>query len=278
MDQLVPLVRGFSFGRMTYENGGVFGPIQRPYLAVILMESGSCVMRAGARALTVPAGQAGILAGHDRFEFAYERGTASTVTWCEGFLPEMSRAQLDSASEPVGTVAVTADMTDLAGLGLRTGHVSSVDANAYRDALGLGLCRLVLLESRSRAADQRIPARILQAKRILDENLGQDSLTIEAVAARVGFTPQHLNSAFRRAIGMTPGRYLWTARAGRARQLLVHTPLPLTQICFDCGYKSLAHFSRSIRHAFGLPPARLRATRGYAPSSDTEPSVQDLLF
>ncbi len=79
---------------------------------VILMESGACGMRAGARVLTVPAGQAGILAGHDRFEFAYERGTASTVTWCEGFLPEMSRAQLASASEPVGTVADTADMTD----------------------------------------------------------------------------------------------------------------------------------------------------------------------
>lgn len=87
MDQLIDQVRGYSFGRMSYLKGGIFGPIQRPYLSLLFVEKGCCAMRSDAGSVTVLPGQVGFLAGTGQFEFRYQAGTETIASWCEGFLP-----------------------------------------------------------------------------------------------------------------------------------------------------------------------------------------------
>ncbi len=67
-------------------------------------------------------------------------------------------------------------------------------------------------------------------------------------------------------------------RANRARQLLIHTQLSQSEIAYRCGYRSLPHYSRSIKSLFGMTPAQLRRDMGFTQPSNAEDSVHDLVF
>jgi transcriptional regulator GlxA family with amidase domain len=43
-------------------------------------------------------------------------------------------------------------------------------------------------------------------------------------------------------------------RLEKARDLLRQTDLSVTDVCVACGFKSLSHFSKSYRLAYGISP------------------------
>jgi transcriptional regulator GlxA family with amidase domain len=107
---------------------------------------------------------------------------------------------------------------------------------------------------------------------------GRRRLTIDAVRALVdreyarpwpvprlarlcGLTRAHFIRAFRAAAGETPHRYLRARRIDRARELLVTTPLPITEICQAVGFRSLGSFCSLFRRSTGDSPAAYRARR-----------------
>ena len=52
-----------------------------------------------------------------------------------------------------------------------------------------------------------------------------------------------------------------TCRINRAKELLVTTPLPVTEVCDRVGFKSLGSFSSLFRRLTGESPAAYRAKR-----------------
>ena len=278
MDQLINQVRGYSFGAMTYEKGGLFGPIMRPYLSVIVIETGACTMRSDLGSVTVEPGQTGILAGRSRFEFAYARGQSTRVSWCEGFLPDLPDPVFRDQFEAFAPLLATDRLKKLQNIGVDTGHSSSADLNSMRDAVGLAVCRTFLLDARQSLSDKKLPRRVLEAKRFMEERISDETLDVNSLAADVGMSPQHLIASFKSALGTTPGKYLWRMRSARARQLLVHTGLGHAQIAYECGYKSVSHFSRSLKKQFGATPSQIRREQGFVQASDKDSSVTDLLF
>ena len=86
-------------------------------------------------------------------------------------------------------------------------------------------------------------------------------LTIDRLAARAGLSPFHFIRAFRAAFGQTPHQYLRAKRIERAQELLVTTPLPVTEICDQIGFTSLGSFSSLFRRVTGETPAAYRAAR-----------------
>ena len=278
MDQLLNHVRGFSFGGMTYERGGLFGPILRPYLSLIVVNSGICTLKADGKLVEVSSGQTGMAAAEHKFEFDYRRGVQTAVVWCEGFLPDGALSGADHAQSPLAPIPTSQDIRQLCQIGLRTGHTSRPDLNALRDALGQAVCRSFLYEARLDSESQNIPVNILKARRFIAENLGNEAITVGTIAAQASVTPQHLIASFKKHIGTTPSRHLWRMRANHARQLLIHTRFSQSEIAYRCGYRSLPHFSRSIKNLFGMTPAQLRRDMGFTQPSDTDDSVRDLVF
>ena len=55
-------------------------------------------------------------------------------------------------------------------------------------------------------------------------------------------SPAHFARSFRQAFGVPPHRYLLTRRIERAMTLLRDTDLPITDIAFQTGWKSLGSF------------------------------------
>lgn len=278
MEQLLDHVRGYSFGRTTLDNGGVFGPILRPYICLLLVEEGACVIQSDDDKVIVRAGQTAVAASRKQLDFNYVRGIQTTVVWCEGFLPTLPDKRFQEMYRPLKPVATSRHMLQLQQVGVDTGHDSNPELNSVRNAIGLALMRLFLLETRKGEQISDAPASLMKARRFIVENLGDETLSIATVAEHASISQQHLISAFRKHFGSTPSRYIWRLRANRARQLLVHSRFSLAEIAFKCGYKSQPHFSRTMKNLFGMTPAQLRQDMGYTQSSNTDVSLHDVLL
>ena len=101
---------------------------------------------------------------------------------------------------------------------------------------------------------------ITRARRFIDERYA-GSIRVAALARLAGVSTFHFIRAFRQATGLTPHQYLRDRRIARARELLVQTPLPVTEICDAVGFQSLGSFSSLFRRLTGESPAAYRARR-----------------
>lgn len=90
------------------------------------------------------------------------------------------------------------------------------------------------------------------------EASAEEELTVEALATRHGVSPDRLERLFRAELGETPGRYWRKLRLRRARDLLVHSRLPVREVALSCGYADASAFSRAFRLAFGTTPEAIR--------------------
>ncbi len=86
-------------------------------------------------------------------------------------------------------------------------------------------------------------------------------LTVERLADLAGLSTFHFIRAFRAAFGETPHQYLRARRLDRAKELLVTTAYPVTEICDQIGFQSLGSFSSLFRRLTGETPAEYRARR-----------------
>jgi transcriptional regulator GlxA family with amidase domain len=82
-----------------------------------------------------------------------------------------------------------------------------------------------------------------------------------------GVSARQLERLFLRVLGETPGTFYRNLRLARARQLLEHTGMPVTEIAMATGFVSASHFGRSFHAVYGQTPGELRRARqhGHAP-------------
>jgi len=83
-------------------------------------------------------------------------------------------------------------------------------------------------------------------------------LTLAGLAAELNVSQYHLQRVFKRIIGITPARYLHDLRMEQARQLLERGDLPIREIAFGVGFRSLSHFASAFQKANGSSPLKYR--------------------
>lgn len=99
-----------------------------------------------------------------------------------------------------------------------------------------------------------------------------DSLTLDDVAARFGYSPRHLTLRFRERTGTSPIDYLIGIRLERARELLTRTSASLPDIAAAVGYADVYYFGRLFRKHTGLSPIRYRTLHAVGKRPD-RPSI-----
>ncbi|WP_321903105.1 AraC family transcriptional regulator [Paraburkholderia tropica] len=122
------------------------------------------------------------------------------------------------------------------------------------------LIQHAVLDPDARAARRSSDALIWQAKRFIEQHIGDTGLDTAAIAGAVHVSPQHLQRVFR-AQGGTPMRYVWQARLARAAHLLRSDPaagVSIQEIAWQCGFATAAHFSRLFKQQYGEPPSDFR--------------------
>jgi len=94
---------------------------------------------------------------------------------------------------------------------------------------------------------------------VADARYTDPGLDLVAAAADLGLSRTRLVHAFRELVGVTPHRYVVELRTAHAAHRLRETADPVTRICFDSGFGSVARFLVAFRRAFGTTPSDYRA-------------------
>lgn len=106
--------------------------------------------------------------------------------------------------------------------------------------------------------DPDLLRRLLRAKDRMDA-ASEEEWPVERLARISCISEAHFARSFKEAFGVPPHRYLLTRRIERAMALLRETELPITEIAFRTGWKSLGTFGRIFRDITGKNPSEIRA-------------------
>lgn len=86
----------------------------------------------------------------------------------------------------------------------------------------------------------------------------EDPIPPSAIAGEIGISVRQLERLFGRFFNTSPKRYYMELRLERARNLLLHTEMSVSEIAFACGFHSVGHFGRIYRSRFNTSPSAQR--------------------
>jgi AraC-like DNA-binding protein len=169
-----------------------------------------------------------------------------------------------AARPRVKTPQMKAEVLSLVyGLSRETAHRRP----GWLTAVRLGLLQLLFLVSRDwapvsagsgRAVQMRDRDRISPAVDLVDRQPGRRTALVEAAAA-CSLSVSQFSLLFRRAMGMSFGRFAARSRLVQAAQLLASTDLTLAAVADRLGFADASHFLRSFVKHYGCTPALYRA-------------------
>ncbi|MFJ4197102.1 helix-turn-helix domain-containing protein [Pseudomonas sp. NPDC089534] len=107
------------------------------------------------------------------------------------------------------------------------------------------------------------PQRERLVKQLILERLDQ-SLEVTELARACSLSRSHFSRAFKCSTGLAPQDWIRAQRIARAKLLIQHTDLSLTQISLECGFCDQAHFCHIFTRSEGINPFawRCRVVKG----------------
>lgn len=90
----------------------------------------------------------------------------------------------------------------------------------------------------------------------------RELLPLAQMAKMANLSAHYFSELFHASFGVTFQKHLQQLRLNHARDLLLASKLPVTEICFLSGFNSLPNFNRAFKGAFGLSPQGFRKQEG----------------
>lgn len=137
--------------------------------------------------------------------------------------------------------------------------------------VGAACLDLLVLVARQLESETAAPAnggsvqafRVEEAREFIAKHL-ETPLSLGQIAAQLDISPEHLARVWKSETGTTLFETIRRARIERAKSLLIASDLNISQIARECGFSSLALFSRNFKTATGVSPARYRGQVEFA--------------
>lgn len=99
--------------------------------------------------------------------------------------------------------------------------------------------------------------RIKKAHIIIRKNY-RDKILLDTLASRVGLSKYHLQRLFKAQFNETPAACLLRTRLELARHYIkLKTQISMSQLAEECGFSSLAVFSRAFSKQYGITPTAM---------------------
>ncbi len=94
----------------------------------------------------------------------------------------------------------------------------------------------------------------------IGNNLSED-ITLDDIAKSANLSRSHLSALFKNVTGVSPYEYLLLQRIERAVGMLITTNSSITDIAYECGFRSQANFNKKFKHITGTSPSAYRKSR-----------------
>jgi len=85
-----------------------------------------------------------------------------------------------------------------------------------------------------------------------------DRRSVAELADTLGIGPRHLLRLFMRHAGASPSEIAVTKRVQKAKRLIDETDMPLAEIAFESGFKSIRRFNDCFLASYKRPPSSFR--------------------
>jgi AraC family transcriptional regulator of adaptative response / DNA-3-methyladenine glycosylase II len=99
---------------------------------------------------------------------------------------------------------------------------------------------------------------VAAAMRRIDEGALSDGGTVDGLARELGVSGRHLRRAMQAELGTTPLALAESRRLALARQLIVDTALPMTEVAFASGFRSVRRFNAAMKARYSRAPSTMR--------------------
>lgn len=132
---------------------------------------------------------------------------------------------------------------------------------AAAEAAGFRPCLICRPERAPGLAPIDAPARLAAAAYTRIEAGALEESGLEALAQELGVTSRHLRRVMNAQFGASPIEIAQTGRLLAARRLLNETGLPVTEIAFASGFRSLRRFNATMKERYGAPPTKMRGRK-----------------
>jgi AraC family transcriptional regulator len=116
-----------------------------------------------------------------------------------------------------------------------------------------------------------VPSKLRRTIAYIQEHLEQE-LSLTTLAAVAQTSPAHFARLFKQATGRTPHQYVITCRMEYAKQLLVETDMPLSEIGPQVGCADQSHFTALFRKHVSMTPQVYRNTTPLVESKPFQPT------
>ena len=99
---------------------------------------------------------------------------------------------------------------------------------------------------------------LTKARDLILQDPGRDFKSLKSFALELGTNTHKLKYGFREMFGTSVYRFLKCERLRKAKILVQYGDESIKCIAHSCGFKSVAHFTRSFSKEFGSPPRTAR--------------------
>ncbi|NNF33492.1 MAG: response regulator, partial [Saprospiraceae bacterium] len=101
---------------------------------------------------------------------------------------------------------------------------------------------------------------IHQVHQILEENLSDADLSVEAMAKKLFMSRMQLHRKIKAISDKSASHYIRSYRLHKSRLLLKDLNASISDVAYDVGFQSPNYFSRSFNQEFGITPSDFRAS------------------
>jgi AraC family transcriptional regulator of adaptative response / DNA-3-methyladenine glycosylase II len=112
--------------------------------------------------------------------------------------------------------------------------------------------------------------------RLIEES-SDDNPSVECLARSLGISGRHLRRVFDEQLGASPIEIMQTRKLHLAKQLILETRKPITEIAFAAGFNSIRRFNESFKASYRLKPSELRKNGGVHAQNEDEITLKLLV-
>ena len=144
-------------------------------------------------------------------------------------------------------------------------NVSFYRTAAAAHEAGLRACRRCLPDAVPGSPEWNVRDDLAsRAMRLIGDGV-VDREGVRGLASRLGYTERHLTRVLVAELGAGPLSLARAHRAQLARTLLVSTGMPVSDVAFAAGFRSIRQFNDTVRAVYDTTPTGLRQARRKAP-------------
>ena len=245
---------------------------------IIFGIKGSCICFVSGQKYTIHEGEAIFICPFQVHKFDVDADSSiRTVTFHEHLILTLAQS-MDGCIPATPLFHTNKDITDfflqlLSKLfGADSGSIKRI--TPYQNRLRIkGILYLIsadLLDTTELIPMNKTDSVVLEIVKYISLNF-KENISLQMIAKDKGYNYQYLSRVFNRCMGTSFKKLLNQYRAQCAFQLIQDTNLPMSQICFECGFQSIRSFNQICHDVFDQTPRNLRLGRHFSSKSQIIP-------